>query len=211
MLRGKNSCYMASVIQALFALPAFQQRYQDPREHWITCPEPLPASCLDCQMYKLSDGLLSGRYSHPSATQSAAGMPVFQDGIKPSGFKALVGKGHAEFSTMKQQDSEEFLSYLLISIRRHAKKVSAPSLHTEIFSFGMEQRLQCGECKGVRYRVDPMDVVSVAVPATEEGKDEEGKVKWRKVAIEQCLGGLTGPEALEYNCPACAKNVIAVK
>ena len=79
-------------------------------------------------MYKLGDGLLSGRYSVPrpavrdgnaphayspqlppgddvAATEAAP--VVFQEGVKPTSFKALVGKGHAEFSTMRQQDAEE--------------------------------------------------------------------------------------------------------
>jgi ubiquitin carboxyl-terminal hydrolase 5/13 len=210
---------MASVIQVLFSLPAFQHRYQPSivqREHWATCPEQLPASCIECQMYKLADGLLSGRYSRPSSRNTPSHnhetlTPEFQDGIKPTGFKALIGKGHPEFSTMKQQDSEEFLTYLITSLRRHAKKVSTSNPQpTEVFAFGMEQRLQCSACNGVRYRVDPMDVVSVVVPAREAGKDQD-KVIWSEVGIEECLDGLTAVEDLEYKCPVCGKNVIATK
>jgi ubiquitin carboxyl-terminal hydrolase 5/13 len=172
-------------------------------------------------MYKLADGLLSGRYSKPSTYQSvshnplahASPTPVFQDGIRPVGFKSLIGKGHAEFSTMRQQDSEEFLTYLITSLRRYdnKRKGSGTPQPTEVFAFGMEQRLQCGECKGVRYRVDPMDVLSIGVPAREAEHDVEGKVKWAAVELEECLDGLMSSEALEYKCPACAKNVIATK
>jgi ubiquitin carboxyl-terminal hydrolase 5/13 len=140
--------------------------------------------------------------------------PVFQEGVKPTGFKALIGKGHEEFSTMRQQDSEEFLTYLLSVLRRyaHSHPTSEGKEPTEIFAFGMEQRLQCGECKGVRYRVDGMDVVSVPVPAKEKGKDAaEGKTEWEEVRLEECLDGLTGAEALEYGCPRCGKGVIAIK
>jgi ubiquitin carboxyl-terminal hydrolase 5/13 len=176
-------------------------------------------------MYKLADGLLSGRYSHPAShvpqhpTDSLthdSPTPVFQEGIKPTGFKALIGKGHEEFSTMRQQDSEEFLSHLLTVLRRYSHShlssdaVTAPD-PAEIFAFGMEQRLQCGECKGVRYRIDGMDIVSVPVPAKETGKDAEGKVEWEAVELETCLDVLTGTEALEYACPNCNKNVIATK
>lgn len=52
--------------------------------------------------------------------------PVFQQGIKPNGFKALVGKGHAEFATMKQQDSEEFLTWLVDVMRRDWKRRNGP-------------------------------------------------------------------------------------
>ncbi|KZT00902.1 ubiquitin carboxyl-terminal hydrolase 14 [Laetiporus sulphureus 93-53] len=221
-----NSCYMASVIQTLFSLPAFRERYlPSAAAHWQACTESLPANCVDCQMYKLADGLLSGRYSHPrpasaprdpKATNPLAHdspTPVFQEGVRPSGFKALVGRGHEEFATMRQQDAEEFFTYLLTVLKRHAKRigVSAQEDPTRVFDFGMEQLLQCGECKRVRYRVDEMEVVSVPVPARERGKDEEGKTLYQEVELKECLDILTGTEALEYKCPACQKNVIATK
>jgi len=83
-------------------------------------------------MHKIADGLLSGRYSHTADYSSppplGAGLqhpsptPVFQQGIRPIGFKTLIGKGHEEFSTMKQQDSEEFFTHLLTVLRRDAHK-----------------------------------------------------------------------------------------
>ena len=76
-------------------------------------------------MRKIADGLLSGRYSHPTShaqSTTERGSVAFQKGLRPMGFKALVGKGHAEFATMKQQDSEEFLAHLLEVLRRDARK-----------------------------------------------------------------------------------------
>lgn len=226
ILTSFYSCYMASVLQTLFSLPAFQKRYYlNASEHWKNCAVPLPADCIDCQMHKLADGLLSGRYSRPAShlpqhtTDPLAHdspTPVFQEGIKPTGFKALIGKGHAEFSTMRQQDSEEFLSYLLTVLRRHSHsqsrlRTSSDPEPTELFTFGMEQRLQCSECKGVRYRVDCTDAVSIVVPAKEKGKGADEKVEWAKVELEDCLNALMSAEALEYACPNCTKNVIAIK
>ena len=149
---------MASVLQTIFSLSSFQLRYTSAtaQDHWNTCPESLPADCLDCQLYKIADGLGSGRYSHPRPATSAPApqpaapqespIPVFQEGIKPSMFKALIGKGHEEFSTMRQQDSEEFFTHFLNVLRRHLKKIGAASDPTETFRFGMEQRLQGGDC-----------------------------------------------------------------
>lgn len=176
-------------------------------------------------MHKLADGLLSGRYSHPrpASTGPAAPKatnplahdspaPVFQEGVRPAGFKALVGKGHEEFATMRQQDAEEFFGHLLTVLRRHAKRAGQSQAEpTEVFAFGMEQRLECGECKRVRYRVDAADVASVPVPARETGKDGEGRTTYEEVALKECLDILTAPEALEYSCPACQKNVIATR
>ncbi|OCH88833.1 ubiquitin carboxyl-terminal hydrolase 14 [Obba rivulosa] len=217
-----NSCYMASVMQTLFALPAFRERYYPAADaHWDACPETLPAECVDCQMHKIADGLLSGRYSRPRATPEgpaspaaeASATPVFQDGVRPGSLKALVGRGHAEFATMRQQDAEEFLAHLISVLRRHARRVGADPVHepTEVFAFGMEQRLECSECRRVRYRVDPMDALSVPVPAKEKGKDAEGKTTWEEVLLEESIDMVTSPEALEYTCPACQKKVIATK
>lgn len=141
---------MASVLQTLFALPAFRAFYHSnaspvaAETHWRSCPEALPASCVDCQMVKLADGLLSGRYSHPRPAGTPSGecdyaaggfeltiiadplshespTPVFQEGVRPATFKALVGKGHEEFATMRQQDAGEFFGHLLSVLRRHAR------------------------------------------------------------------------------------------
>jgi len=34
-------------------------------------------------------------------------------GIRPNTFKLLIGKGHSEFATKKQQDAQEFFLYFL--------------------------------------------------------------------------------------------------
>ncbi|KAG5643673.1 hypothetical protein DXG03_000504 [Asterophora parasitica] len=242
-----NSCYMASILQTLFSLPAFQARYASqlqPEDHAETCSEPLPASCVECQMRKVADGLLSGRYSHPanyaaspSASPAAIGArspptpapapapPPFQAGLKPASFKALVGKGHREFATMRQQDAEEFFGWLIGVLRREAHKHHVQGEGelgtdpTAIFSYATEQRLQCTSCRRVRYRVDAYDVVSVAVPATEikpdSASDTEGeaekKTAYADVQLTQCVDALLGEEALEYACSGCGTGVVALR
>lgn len=167
-------------------------------------------------MLKVADGLLSGRYSVPAPhlhPQGASTTPVFQLGLKPTMFKALIGKGHEEFSTMRQQDSEEFLSHLVKTLRMDSKKRGLdPEMEPiEAFRFGMEQRIQCEECKRVRYRVDSQDSVSVPVPAQPLGADADGKLQYAPVDLTDCLDVLTGVESLEYHCPSCNKTVVATK
>ena len=217
------SCYMASVMQALFALPSFRQRYytEAALAHLQTCDNTLPASCLECQMIKLADGLLSGRYSHKATTpptttefDGSQEVPKFQEGIRPAQFKALIGKGHEEFATMRQQDSEEFLQHLLTSLRAEAKRRGRDEANepTSVVKFGMEQRLQCNECKRVGYKVEDVDLVSLPVQADEVGVDEEGKKKWKPVELESCIGALCASEQLdEYSCSSCGKKVTAEK
>ncbi|KAF7322425.1 Ubiquitin carboxyl-terminal hydrolase [Mycena chlorophos] len=214
-----NSCYMASVLQTLFSLPGFKSRYfsaTSTTDHASQCPESLPADCVECQMRKVADGLLSGRYSHPAHNASTGGNvndPVFQEGLRPAGFKALIGKGHEEFSTMKQQDSEEFLGHLLTVLRRdaHKYKERATDDATAAFTYGMEQRLQCNTCRKVSYRVDATDVLSVPVTAIEQGKDADGKTLYTPIPLVSCVDAVLSPEVLEYNCPSCSSNVHATK
>ena len=221
---------MASVVQVLFSLPPFQKRYAAPaaEEHWSSCTVSLPATCLDCQMHKLADGLLSGRYSHPRSIaeeptyqqkQPSTGdspLPVFQEGVRPATFKALVGRGHAEFATMRQQDAEEFLTHLLTALRRHAHSARSAGEErehepTETLAFGLEQRLQCTVCAGVSYRVDAHDVLSVPVPARETGRDEEGRARYEEVLLTRCVEAVLGTEELEYKCPRCRRDVAAMR
>jgi ubiquitin carboxyl-terminal hydrolase 5/13 len=227
-----NSCYMASTLQSLFALPAFQERYYAAGEsalsqHAQTCPKS-PADCIECQMLKMADGLLSGRYSVPSARPSHHQIStspsltdtrdepqdeaIFQDGIKPAMFKALIGKDHEEFKTMRQQDADEFLKHLIKTVDRAAPGGRADAV-TAGFKFAMETRLQCTECKGVRYRTEELDSLSVPVPIVEKGMQVDGapveKKEYKEVRIERCLEMLTGETELEYRCPSCKKQVTA--
>lgn len=229
---------MASSLQSLFALPAFQDRYLTSfYTHSTTCFNPNPASCFECQMGKIADGLLSGRYSvprqHPeddadpgfaaSAENETESKPkvVFQEGIRPSMFKALVGKDHPDFSTMKQQDAGEFLVYLLEVIRRSSKQEGTED-PTKIFGFALEERLQCTECKGVRYGKADQELLPIPVPVVikkqpEDNMDveadakKEDKIEYEPVELVSCLESLTSPTNIEYKCPACSKNVEAVK
>ncbi|KAG8831395.1 hypothetical protein FRC17_003221 [Serendipita sp. 399] len=218
-----NSCYMASALQSLFSLAPFKAAYRG--NHCEACNELLPATCILCQLHKVHDGLLSGRYSVPRANlpQEVAEIPkadepVFQEGLRPAMFKALIGKGHEEFATMRQQDAEEFMTYLFKVIRTDAKKrgIDETATAPESFRFGMEQRLQCGVCKRVRYKVDSQDSVSLAIPANEvvripSDEDAEPKKEYEQVELETCLNLFTQPDELEYKCPLCKQNVVAQK
>ncbi|KAG5735611.1 Ubiquitin carboxyl-terminal hydrolase 14 [Termitomyces sp. T112] len=246
-----NSCYIASTLQALFSLHAFQARYNPPfltPDHALTCPEPLPASCIECQLRKIADGLLSGRYavprghvsgyvphaqsslslSPPQAQSQAEGRDremyqekekrEFQVGLRPSGLKELVGRGHAEFGTMRQQDAEEFFGWLVEFIRRDARKFGARAQEddaTRIFTYALEQRLQCSSCGGVRYRVDNTDILSIPIPSVERAQSEPTKdeqKKWREVDLIKCVEMVLGEEDIDgWMCSVCQTGVRGVK
>ncbi len=226
---------MNSTLQSLFAFPTFQTRYLTSfLTHTPYCTNPAPASCFECQTSKIADGLLSGRYSVPrdttydqqdvgfspgpddgAAQAEAEAKPkvVFQDGIKPGMYKALVGKDHAEFSTMKQQDAGEFLLHLLDLVRRSQKANPVGEDPTKIFGYALEERLQCDSCKKVRYQRTDSELLPISVPVNEGAMEVEGdkKEEYESVELVDCLNSLTAPAELEYNCPSCDKKVTATK
>lgn len=60
-----NSCYINSVLQALFSLEEYQHvYYQKGVEHLNSCPK-IPNDCFYCQISKVANGLYSGKYSEP--------------------------------------------------------------------------------------------------------------------------------------------------
>lgn len=206
-----NSCYLASIVQCLFDLPAFKSRFYD-----VQGPLPDvvdPAQDLETQLRKMGDGLWSGRYSVPD--EQAPGSPSegqhahYQKGLAPAMLKHLIGRGHAEFSTMRQQDAFEFLQHLFTLVTResHASGREDP---TKGFRFATEHRLQCLGCKRVRYTTTEQDNIFVDVPkekvAAEPGLTEGGDSKpdaYRAVTLEECLDRFTGEEEVELACEVC--------
>ncbi|KAK4694034.1 ubiquitin carboxyl-terminal hydrolase 5/13, partial [Lecanoromycetidae sp. Uapishka_2] len=206
-----NSCYLASILQCLFSIPTFQHRYYHPKE-----PPPVsqaPAEDLETQLRKLADGLLSSRYSHSDAeviaSEYSPEIPK-QKGLAPAMLKHLIGRGHEEFSTMRQQDAFELLLHLLKLITRSSH--TTPNLDpVQSFRFVMEQRLQCMSCKKVRYRTDEQDNISIPVPVkrkpvvtTEMSDGEKPKEEFESVTLKECLDTFTSVEVVELTCPSCS-------
>jgi ubiquitin carboxyl-terminal hydrolase 5/13 len=209
-----NSCYLNSTLQALFAMPEFKDRYYLSEDAPPSTPQ--PAEDLETQLRKVADGLISGRYSKPDSdvfvSESSPEVP-HQRGIAPAMFKHLIGRGHAEFSTMRQQDAFELLLHLLKLISR-TQHVAPHKDPVDAFRFAMEQRLQCIGCKRVRYRTDEQDNISIPVPIRRIPKDtqmettdntgkEQEKEEFESVSLKECLDIFTASEIVELTCGAC--------
>ena len=201
-----NSCYLASVVQCLYSFPEFQQRYHVHSD--TPFPAQHPAEDLETQLRKMADGLLSGRYSKPDTDvqkTDESDIP-YQKGLAPAMLKHLIGRGHEEFSTMRQQDAFELMTHLLTLISRSQH----PNANNPVdaFKFAMEQRLECLNCNKVRYRTDGMENISVPVPIRRKSKDqmtdnEKEKDEFEPVTFSECLETFTAPETVELTCPSC--------
>ncbi|MGH0119087.1 UNVERIFIED_CONTAM: hypothetical protein FKN15_031420 [Acipenser sinensis] len=187
-----NSCYLNSVMQVLFSVPDFQSKA------------------------KLGHGLLSGEYSRPAEGWSEGGPSTEpkgdQEGIAPRMFKSLVGKGHPEFSTNRQQDAQEFLLHFVNMVERYCRSSDCPS---ESFRFLVEERIHCLQSDKVKYTQRAESLLQLPVPlehATnkEELSEYEQKKKEAELAkapppelvrahipFAACLSALSEPETLE--------------
>ena len=205
-----NSCYLASILQCLFSMPDFRSRYYLPDQ---SPPDTAnPAEDLETQLRKTADGLLSGRYSKPDsdviASEYSSELP-HQKGLAPAMLKHLIGRGHEEFSTMRQQDAFELLLHLFKLVTRSQHTSSLPD-PVQSFRFVMEQRLQCTSCKKVRYRTDEQDNISIPVPIRKlpqkpgsPSNGEKPKDEYEPVTLKECLDTFTAAEAVELTCPSC--------
>ena len=182
-----NSCYMNSVVQVLFSLPEFNERYTNLRERIFQERSAQPVEDFDVQMSKLGHGLVSGDYStRPKSEGTDEEKAADEDrrGIAPHMFKSLVGKGHAEFSTNHQQDAQEFLLYLLDMIDKVQRKSPRNRNPVDNFRFKVEDRIECIESKKVKYHCREDLAWSLSVPMDEIiNKDEyEAFEKFREEA-----------------------------
>eukprot|EP00128_Syssomonas_multiformis_P018987 Colp12_sorted_trinity150504_noHs@9584 len=191
-----NSCYMASVLQSVFAIPEFQEKYLGGGMlHQSTCNES-PATCLDCQLAKVAEGLLSGRFSIPIESEDADGT-LSQEGVAPSMFKALIGHNHPEFSTARQQDALEFLLHMITKIEQAEQRRKGVPV-TNVFNFTQEQKLQCTTCARVRYTRVKNNVVSLPIIESEP-------------SLLTSLQRFGDVEEVDFNCPDCKVKGLAKK
>uniref|UniRef100_K7FT88 Ubiquitin carboxyl-terminal hydrolase n=1 Tax=Pelodiscus sinensis TaxID=13735 RepID=K7FT88_PELSI len=171
-----NSCYLSTVMQAVFSIPEFQRAYVGnlPR---IFDYSPLdPTQDFNTQITKLGHGLLSGQYSKPPMKSELIEQVMKEEhkpqhnGISPRMFKAFVSKGHPEFSSNRQQDAQEFFLHLINLVERNRIGTENPS---DVFRFLVEERTQCCQSRKVRYteRVDYLMQLPVAMEAA-TNKDE---------------------------------------
>lgn len=187
-----NSCYLNSVVQALFSLPEYQQ-YFAARE----IPEiDDPAGDLATQLVKVYDGLCSGRYSVPSVRRDSS----YQMGLRPSMLKALVGANHPEFQTQRQQDAFEFLLYFLeLSTQKLGAGVN------DMFQFVIENKIKCVECHHVTLKDELVDSVSLPIRDVVLGTDPElHKRVYELVDMHAAFSEYCAPELLEdFKCTNC--------
>ncbi|XP_041071957.1 ubiquitin carboxyl-terminal hydrolase 13 isoform X1 [Carcharodon carcharias] len=210
-----NSCYLSSVMQIIFSIPDFQRRYVGNLQRILDYSPIDPTQDFDTQMAKLGHGLLSGQYSKPPMKSEVIEQVMKEEykphpqGMMPRMFKALVGKGHPEFSSNRQQDALEFFMHLINLVTRNSNGSDDPS---EVFRFMVEDRVQCCQSRKVKYkqRVDYIMQLPVVLEAASnkeellayEMRRREAEIAKRtlrevvraKIPFSACLQAFQEPE-----------------
>lgn len=205
-----NSCYLNSVMQVLFTVPDFQSKYVSNIDKIIEEAPSDPSQDFKTQVAKLGYGLLSGDYSKPApdtSDENGASEPRGdQIGIAPQMFKALVGRGHPEFSTNRQQDAQEFLLHFINMVERNCRSGPNPS---EAFRFLVEERIVCEQSQKAKYTQRVDYIVQLPVPMDQATNTEELQEAERQremgdtmstvraqIPFTACMAALTEPEVL---------------
>lgn len=198
-----NSCYLNSIVQILFSLETFKSQFLDDSFiHLTTCLDN-PEECFRCQISKIMYGLHSGQYSAKQTRvlpkliddiNYIEEVEEFQNGIKPYSFKYFFAKNNPEFTSNKQQDAFEYLSYLFDKFEFYLKN---EYLRLD-FEFELESRFECHICHGVKYKTQKTWYLPISVPNWENKKDENSKC-----TLEECLEKFLTEEVLTLDCPKC--------
>jgi ubiquitin carboxyl-terminal hydrolase 5/13 len=200
-----NSCYMNALLQVLKELPELFGRYASAADDGaiFAAAPACPADDLRAQLAKLASGLLGARYAPggAGATPGSGGDGASSSGgISPGMFKSLVGRGHAEFSSSRQQDVVEYLAHLLERLDA-AERAASPSasaapvavpvpLPSALFRFRVETRLQDAASGMVRYTQAEESVLQLhisedaAVNVTDVISYKEREAKRQKLRAE---------------------------
>jgi ubiquitin carboxyl-terminal hydrolase 5/13 len=152
-----NSCYMNSVMQVLFTLKDFQEKYYKHCDFYFDNAaknnQTNPATDFNAQTAKLAFGLLSGHYSKETHANGDSSIQP-PSGIRPQMFRSLIGRDHADFGTKQQQDAAEFLQYYIEQVHNHCQKDPTPDALLDpstCFQFELEERIYCPQTNQVRY------------------------------------------------------------
>ncbi|XP_050419844.1 ubiquitin carboxyl-terminal hydrolase 5 isoform X2 [Adelges cooleyi] len=183
-----NSCYMNSIMQVLFSISDFTDKYYlGSRNIFDMCTDN-PVENFDVQMAKLAHGLCSGRYSMPPPEVIEGKKKYWHHGVRPNTIKTLIGKGHPEFATKKQQDAQEFFLYLVSLIERHSQRSENPA---ESFKFNIEERYQCSTTGQIKYTYRPEYCLPLSIPL-EAAINKADVLEYEKRLIENEGLGETG-------------------
>jgi len=135
-----------------------------------------PAQTYDdfnCQLAKVIGAMLNGQYSKEE--NAAPENNNNENGIRPIVFRRLAGRGHAEFSTAKQQDAEEYIRHLFDKIDANTTEGAVNPV--DAFRFRMVTRFEDCQSGHVRYNNREETILSVPIPREKFRSVSVGRIR----------------------------------
>jgi ubiquitin carboxyl-terminal hydrolase 5/13 len=189
-----NSCYINSIVQMLFSgtVQELLSRYGTGAGGDLTTnplskvsPTDAPNDLL-CQSVKLASALSSGTFSAPvegeGEDNSTSTDPKYR--LPPRMFKHVVGSDHEDFCTGQQQDSAQYLQYLLEKLDRaeagaggrlanKADQSEAAPKSSSLFAYKTMSRLVCSTDNKIKYNEkQPETILSLRIPMPKESSND---------------------------------------
>lgn len=187
-----NSCYLNSVMQVVFTMPDFVQRYVAKAPEIFAAYPADPANDFNVQMAKLGTGLLSGKYSGGVAANSLDTETA--NGVAPIMFKQVIGKGHADFAGKQQQDAQEFFLHLISVLERNSRhQDSNPS---DALKFSVEDRVECMSSGKVKYTRRDDFCLPLQIPLHLAKNLDEVKAYEKRASEAEARGEKLNPDEL---------------
>ena len=127
---------------------------------------PAVFACVCCDCVTVGVGVVAFVLCavHPPSTDGKEQ----DDCIAPGSLKALVGRGHPEFSTGRQQDALEYIQHLFSVIRRSEKNArdagAASGDVTSLFDFKFEDKLKDEQANKYRVKSTGNNIWSLSIP-----------------------------------------------
>merc|ERR1711892_876922 len=198
-----DTCYISSVLQALFALGDLRQSFGNPNIFDAATTSPVDEFRI--QLSRIGSGLASGEYSTPIVAMDAEGAATVQSdeqtGISPGLFKAVVAGENADFRGNQQQDASEFMLHLFEQLEKQAKKDNKPN-PAKFFEFEFEERLEVsGKCQ---YQNIPETMLGIPIDEDDvTNKSEVSDTTRGIVSFSTCLAKWAQSEPIaNFKCPS---------
>lgn len=178
-----NSCYLNAVVQSLFndgiSVKKFDMFKEDSSYNKLLADVVYPNSNIKIQLQKLLSAIQENpeQYSH---------------GVKPLLIKKLICLGNEEFSSGRQQDAMEFLTYFLNVLENKVLSKGDPTLD-KLFKFDTVNKMQCSSCKKYKI-VEALGESFLNVPL-DEGLDEQN--------LSDKLFDIFSESDIGFKCPEC--------